>query len=219
MSMNRISRALAAALALGALTACQSLVPGATRPPPDYYDLTPKSTYPEDLPDVDAQMSIELPSASAGLTTSRIAVKTHPTRLNYYGGAEWSDIAPRMVQTLLIESFDNTGRIIAISREGSGLRSDYILRVDLREFQAELFDSAEVPNVRVRLSVRLIRMPERILVAGHSDEWSKDAASRELPDVVETFDEVLGHVIKRIVTWTIEAAHADQRSRGARARN
>jgi cholesterol transport system auxiliary component len=203
-------RMIAAGAALLALAGCQSIVPGANRAPPAYYDLTPKSTYPDDLPRVDAQMIVELPSASAGLTTSRIALKTHPTRLNYYASAEWSDIAPRLVQTLMIESFENTNRIIAVSREGSGLRSDYVLKVDLREFQAELYEGAQNPTVRVRLSVRLVRMPERLIIAGHSEEWSQEAESDRLPDVIETFDEVLGHVMKRIVTWTIRAADADQ---------
>lgn len=219
MISNSTLRPLLAGAALILLAGCQSLVPGADRAPPSYYDLTPKSTYPDDLPRVDAQMIVELPSASAGLTTSRIALKTHPTRLNYYANAEWSDIAPRMVQTLMIESLENTNRIVAVSREGSGLRSDYILKVELREFQAEQYENASVPTIRVRMSVRLVRMPERVIIAGHSEEWSLEAESESLSDVVVAFDEVLGHVMKRIVTWTIRRADEDQRQQGRRARN
>ena len=96
--------ALAAALVIAG---CQSLIPGATRDPPRLYELTPKSTFDPNLPNVRGQLVVETPEAASGITTSKIAVKQKATTLDYYARSEWSDLAPRLVQTKMIESFEN----------------------------------------------------------------------------------------------------------------
>ncbi|MCW5770650.1 MAG: membrane integrity-associated transporter subunit PqiC [Rhodospirillaceae bacterium] len=200
--------ALAAALAL---TACQSLIPGATRDPPRLYDVTPKSTFDSKLPGVRSQLIVETPESAAGLTTSRIAVKQKPTTLDYYARAEWTDLAPRMVQTKLIESFENTRKIVGVGREGSGLRSDYILKSELRHFEAQLYDTAK-PLVRVVVNVKLVKMPAREIVANRSFERTYTLDSAAIDDIVGGFDEALGAVLKRIVEWTLK--EIDARDRG-----
>lgn len=50
----------------------------------------------------------------------------------------WVDRAPLIVQALLIESFENTDRVPAVGASGVGLRADYYVVPDLREFQAQV---------------------------------------------------------------------------------
>ncbi len=119
--MTTRRRLLAALLAvpLAALTAaCELPVPG-QGPPPMLYRLTPKSTFGEDLPRVRWQLIIEVPVADAGLNTTRVALQRSPTQLEYYARSSWTDRAPVMVQTLMIESFENSQRIISVSAVGS----------------------------------------------------------------------------------------------------
>ena len=59
--------------------------------------------------------------------------------------------------TLLVESFENTGKIVAVGRQAIGLRSDFNLKSELREFQAEYFGGAKIPTVRVRINTKLIK--------------------------------------------------------------
>lgn len=205
---------LPAALALAAVlavSACQGLIPGATRDPPRLYELTPKSTFDPALPRVRSQLVVETPEAASGLTTSRIAVKQRATTLDYYARSEWTDLAPRLVQTKLIESFENTRKIVGVGREGSGLRSDYILKSELRHFEAQLFDS-DKPLVRVVINVKLVKMPAREIVANRSFERTEPLKSTAIDDLVEGFDEALGGALKRIVEWTI--LEMDARDRG-----
>src|SRR3546814_3362056 len=42
-----------------------------------------------------------------------------------------------MLQSLIVQSFDNTGRIVGVGRETAGLGADFVLKTDLRAFQAE----------------------------------------------------------------------------------
>ncbi|HEY7608843.1 MAG TPA: ABC-type transport auxiliary lipoprotein family protein [Alphaproteobacteria bacterium] len=207
---SRLRAALALAAALAA-SACQSLIPGATRDPPRLYELTPKSTFDPALPRVRSQLVVETPEAASGLTTSRIAVKQRPTTLDYYARSEWTDVAPRLVQTKLIESFENSGKIVSVGREGSGLRSDYILKSELRHFEAQLYDS-EKPLIRVVMNVKLVRMPAREIVANRSFERTHAVDTTGIDQLVEGFDEALGGVLKRVVEWTIR--EMDARDRG-----
>ena len=169
MIMSRCLRivALTGCLAVGG---CAAALQFATADPPRLYDLTPKSTFADDLPMVPGRLSVEVPTATAGLNSARIALRPTPTTLEYYAGASWIDVVPVMVQNLLLESLDNTGRIDVLGREVVGVRADLALLTHIREFQAE-YDTAGPPLVRVRLQARLIRLPRRTSLAATSEEF------------------------------------------------
>jgi cholesterol transport system auxiliary component len=203
---SRLPRALAVCgcVLLGGCAALEL----ATAEPPRLYELTPKSTF-DDLPTVPARLSVEVTTATAGLNSARIALRQTPTTLDYYAGANWVDVVPVMVQNLLLESLDNTGKIDVLGREVVGVRADLALLTHVREFQAE-YDTAGAPQVRVRLQARLIRLPRRTSIAAVSEESVVRASNTSLPAIVDAFDEAFGKVLKRIVEWTVtEAAMAE----------
>jgi len=169
--------------------------------PTDLYTLTPKTSFETDLPRVNWQLVVELPVAAAGLDTARIALQRTPYTLEYYARAAWTDNAPAMVQTLLIESFESTGSILAVGRESIGLRADFILKTDLREFQAIYYDTEPggAPAILVRMNAKLVQMPERRIVSSNTFQYRAEAASNSFKDIIEAFDTALGSVIKKIV--------------------
>lgn len=170
--------------------------------PTDLYTLTPKTTFEHDLPRVNWQLVVELPVAAAGLDTTRIALQRTPYTLEYYARAAWTDNAPAMVQTLIIESFESTGSILAVGREAIGLRADFILKTDLREFQAIYYEGEQpdgAPAILVRMNAKLVQMPERRIVSSNTFQYRAEAASNSFKDIIEAFDTALGSVIKKIV--------------------
>lgn len=172
--------------------------------PIDIYTLTPKTSFGNGLQPVDWQLIVELPVAAAGLDTARIALQHTPYTLEYYARASWTDNAPAMVQTLIIESFESTGSILAVGREAIGLRPDFILKTDLREFQAIYYESdTGAPIIVVRMNAKLVEMPERRIVDSTTIEERFPAASNSFKDIIEAFDEALGRVIKKIVVSTL----------------
>lgn len=200
---HALSAPTALALVL-AVAACTSLLPG-PGDPPQFFVLTPKSTFDPDLPAADWQLVVEVPVASGALNTSRIALSKSPVKLEYFANARWTDRAPVMVQTLLVESFENSGRIGAVGRESLGLRSDYNLKTELREFQVE-YSGSGPPAARVRLSVKVVRMPERSIVGATSVEQVVRARENSLDAVISAFDEALGKTLKDVVEWTLATA-------------
>ena len=192
--------ALAAALLLGG---CQLI--NAAEEPTDLYTITPKSTFEPDMPSVVWQLAVEVPNASAYLNTSRIAIAQSPTSSDYYAKSGWTDRAPLMVQTRIVDSFENSHKIIAVARESIGLRANYVLQSDLRNFEAMYF-YGKLPVAHVRLVAKLVRMPDRQIIAVGTFERCVRARADKVPKVVEAFDQALGSAMKRLVAWTLKAA-------------
>ncbi|TMJ22063.1 MAG: hypothetical protein E6G95_21235 [Alphaproteobacteria bacterium] len=192
--------ALAAALLLGA---CELIK--AAEEPTDLYTITPKSTFDQDMPAVFWQLAVEVPGASANLSTSRIAISQSPTSSDYFSKTAWTDRAPLMVQTRIVDSFENSHKIVAVARESIGLRANYVLQSDLRNFEAMYFYGPQ-PIAHVRIVAKLVRMPDRQIIAVGSFERCVRARADKVPKVVEAFDQALGSVMKRLVAWTLKAA-------------
>jgi len=181
-------------------------------PPPDLYVLSPKSTFSDDIPTVAWQLVVEEPSTAKGIDTDRIAIAPQPLEVKYFGGARWADRAPRMVQQLLIQSFENTKKIVSVGRQSIGLRSDFVLKTELREFQAEKTPEGGTV-VRVRVNLKLVRPVLGQIIASESFESVKPAASENIPDIVQAFDDAVGAVLKRAVAWTLNAGQENKKSR------
>jgi cholesterol transport system auxiliary component len=196
-------RVLAALLVALAVSACSGILPERL-PPPQLYTLTPKSTFDADMPSVDWQLAVEDFIAPAGLNTPRMAVSREPLTLDYYAGAQWVDSAPSMVRRLLIESFENSGRIVGVGQFAISLRNDYVLRPELREFQAEYVNGdGNPPTIRVRINVKMVKMPQRRIIASETFERTMEVPDNRIASIVKTFDQVLGKVFRGIVEWTL----------------
>lgn len=191
--------------ALSLLNACESILPG-QGPAANRYRLTPKNTFADGLPTVAWQLVLSQPEADAALDTTRIALMRNPTQIEYYAASTWTDRAPLMVQTLMLESFENSDRIIAVGRRALGLRADYELKTELRELQAEYFDGQQ--QAKVGINAKLVRLPEREIVGSQSFEWTVAFAEDSMPVIVQAFDDALGHVLKDLVAWTLITGEA-----------
>jgi cholesterol transport system auxiliary component len=199
-------RQLLLGAATGALAGCGGLLPAITGTPPQTYILTPKTTFREDLPKVSWQLLVDLPVAPAEIDTTRIVLTRSPFTVDFFGDAVWPDRAPIMIQTLLVESFESTGRITAIGRESVGLRADYILKPELRKFEAIYDAPLGPPVISVILNVRLVKMPEREIIATTTFNRRERATENTMPAIIDAFDETLGGVLKRVIEWTMLTA-------------
>lgn len=208
-SRRRLLKLALAAPVAGLASACEVAVPG-QGPPPDLYRLSPKSNFDLDLPRVDWQLVIETPTANAGIDTTRIALQRTPIKVEYYARSQWSDRAPRMIQTLIIESFENSERIVSVGRDVIGLRADYQLKTELREFQAEYFNG--LPNAHVGITARLVKMPRRAIIGSQSFDARVPAAADDIEAIVAAFDDALGKVLRKLVQWTLRVGEAAERT-------
>lgn len=205
-------RAAIVALGLTGLTGCTGL--GTLKQasePNDLYLLTPKSTFSSSLPRVGKQIVVQEPTATAAVNTDQIAVQPTPLQVQYLPRARWVDRAPLIVQALLVESFENSNRVAAVGRSTVGLRADYVIVPDLREFQGIVVgetESSKTVKIDVRMNIKIIDEFEGKIIASSSFREQVIAASDQTPDLVNAFDEALGDTMRDAVEWSIRKIHA-----------
>ena len=60
------------------------------------------------------RLVVDIPIASESLDTDRIALIRDRTKFDYYANSLWTDRVPLLVQTLLVEAFENDGSIAQV---------------------------------------------------------------------------------------------------------
>lgn len=151
------------------------------------------------------QLAVAQPSAPQSLDTERIALALTPETMDYYANSAWQDRAPVIVQRALLEGFENSGKIAAVARDTQGIRADYLLQTDLRSFEARYDAPDMVPTVVVEIATKLLRTPDRVIVAALEVRHTAAAAANSVPAVVAAFDTALSDVVEEIVTWALKA--------------
>lgn len=204
--MTGLSRRLLVLAVPLALAGCGSVLNGGALPP-QLYTLTavPSADLPQGLPTTKGQLLVEVPAAPGGLDTERIALMRTATTVDYFANAAWTDRAPVMVQSLLVETFENTRKIGAIGREGVALRADYVLKPELREFTAVYSGASDAPTIRVRMGLKLVRMSDRQIVDQRSVEAEERATQNSVGAVVDAFDAALHRAMRDAVAGTLPA--------------
>lgn len=192
-----------------ALAGCGGLLGEA--PKRQLYRLEPSLAAPAPLPRVPVQLLVAVPIAPAGLDTSRIALSRTTVSLDYYYDAEWTDRAPLLAQTALVDAFEKSGAVAGVARDSAALRADLVLETELRDFEA-VYDSPNgSPRVSVGFTAKLIKIPERNIVAQTTITRQATAAANEVPAVVHAFDEALGAAADEVVHWAVTNAGLPRR--------
>ena len=189
-------------LAGGAALGGCGVIPKVNDPVP-LYTLSAVSQFGQSLPEVDWQLVVGTPVASADLNSTRIALTRSPGVIEYFAKGAWADYAPILLQDKLIESFEASNAIVSVGRDAVGLRPDYVLQSDLRDFQAEY--SGAAPTAHLRLAAKLVRMPDRRIVANILTEQKVAAAGNSLPEIVAAFDRAAGEAFEEVVTRVLTA--------------
>lgn len=152
-------------------------------------------------PAVDWRLTVGTPDTHALLDSQRIAVRPSPDRLQTYKGARWADTAPEMVQLALVEGFEDSGKITAVSRWGGG-RGDIGLYTDLRAFET-VYEGGS-PKVVVEIQARLVQFRGNGgVIAARRFRAEVAPAGPDIEPVVAAFGEALAQASADIVGWTL----------------
>jgi cholesterol transport system auxiliary component len=193
-------RGLALAILAVSLAGCASMFTTTPRP---LYRLAAPGDFPPVTRQVAAQLTIAVPYAPAAIDTSRIAMSRSPVSLDYLADGDWTDRAPSLVRTALIEAFENSKAIAAVGPDSLDLRADFVLQGDLRHFEA-VYDSATgAPAAWVALAVKLVKVPEHTILAETLLSAREPASANATPQIVLAFNGAMASVAKQAVAWTL----------------
>src|SRR3546814_11318529 len=90
------------------------------------------------------------------LDGTRIAVRPVPGELQVYKGAVWANDPGEQLRDALLQTLEESGKLAAVARQGSGLAADYRLQLDVRHFEAD-YAGGPVPAATVDVNAKLVR--------------------------------------------------------------
>jgi len=132
-------------------------------------------------------LAIASPDAIPGLDSRRIAVLKGQL-LDHYKGTQWGGSVSQIVQTLLVASLDHQQVFRSVTSEQTRVSAEYLLDVEVRDFQAEYGEGGGSPQVRVTFISRLIRIRDRELIATITSTALKPAGDDRLGAVAAAFE-------------------------------
>lgn len=200
--MSRASLITIGALA-ALLAGCGSI--GGPRTEVTVYSPATAVTVDPSWPEVDWSLSVGVQAANAMLDSPRIAVRPTANELQTYKGARWADNAPDLLQTALVEAFEDSGRIPSVMRVGGGSsRGDYGLFVEVRQFETVYEDGT--PAAVIEVQARLVKLRGGGLVASQRFRHAVPGRTPEVDDMVAAFGDAMSALGTDLVTWTLTKA-------------
>ncbi|MBN8291292.1 membrane integrity-associated transporter subunit PqiC [Rhodobacter sp. NTK016B] len=192
--------------AVSGLPGCGALsVVSTASEPLDTYTLSPLRAEPSRTGGT-GHLVVELPTSGGELATDRILIKVSPRQAEYLPGARWSEPAPAMLQTLLVNALLDQGGFRLVSRVGAGLMPDFTLMTEFLSFQAELYGVASASaRVHVSAQLTLIRESDRGIAGTRRFESTAATNSDATADLVAGLDDAVQRVLGDAVVWVREA--------------
>ncbi|MEQ9520414.1 MAG: ABC-type transport auxiliary lipoprotein family protein [Parvibaculum sp.] len=204
-SAKKLSRVLMMAVIAAWISGC-ALASVASEDAPSIFVLTTPvvdfGAAPTMLP---LQIVVDEPYAPAALNANRIVFQPSANEIGYLGGARWSDRVPLMVQVLLVDALDRSGRFQAVGRKAVGMRSDYLVRVSVTSFGV-LKGDGEADKVVVDFKTQLVRRFSDDIVAAERFYAEAVPSSSRTIDIVGAFDSATSEALSRLSVWLYKAA-------------
>ena len=191
---------------LSSLGGCISLI---DEPAPiTVYSLRSSVTDNNPWPTATWSLTIIRPTTNAFLDSNRIAVRPKSNVMQVYKGVSWSDTLPDLLQSHLVEAFENSGKIKSVSRQSSGVPADVALLLDVRQFEAVYLEGQTKPNVIIQIQAKVLEYPSNRVIASKTFSADVPAASKEIADVVRAFEQGLNNNNQEIIAWTLANGRA-----------
>jgi cholesterol transport system auxiliary component len=184
-----MARAFALAFAALALAGCAAK-------PAQTFDLTAPSRLTRSA-GFGGNLVVAEPIAVATLDGQRVVVKPTPGEVTYLPDAQWSDRLPKLVQSKIIEAYENSSRLTSVGRPGDRLTVDYQLLSELRAFEID----AASGTATVELTAKVVNDKTGKIVAARVFSARRPVGAVDGPNATRALDAALGEVLADLVGW------------------
>lgn len=190
--MSRSAPALATGLICLSLLGCA--LAGGSRAP-STYDLVAPRSFAASAKPAPWQLMVYEPTATNALDTSRLMVRPKADQVSYYKGIAWSDRLPRLVQTRMIETFQNSGAVKAVS-PSSG---QYALQTELRAFNIDVTSGRAAAEID--MFAKLVNTSTGRVVATKSFSARVPAKTDAPGDAIAALNQAFTELLQDTTTW------------------
>jgi cholesterol transport system auxiliary component len=207
---GHISRGVALLAAALLVSGC-SLLGGGKRDAATIFAPDPRVTADASWPQVAWQLSISRPEAARMVDSLRIAVRPSPGELQVYKGANWAKTPSEQLEDTVLRALEDSGKIPAVARQGSGIAADYKLVMDLRRYEADYAGNA-LPSATVEVNAKLLHAPGNDVVGSRTFLQAVPAAGTDVASVTQAFSQALGKVGGDVAGWTLSSGETHERA-------
>lgn len=142
--------------------------------------------------------NVEFPAASRG---DRILGVTG-LEAAYIAGARWVSPAQQLMSQSIESAFGDQARTVRLIGQRELTPVTRMLDIDVRTFEARYDYVDAVPVVTISARARLLRFPERTVVAEEVIAVSESAGENRVSAIAQAFDLASREFNTRLVTWT-----------------
>ena len=142
--------------------------------------------------------AVEFPQASQG---DRLLGVTG-TEAAFIKGARWVSPAAQLYADSLEGAFAGQARAVRLIGRRELTPTTRLLDIDMRSFETRYDYAGGVPTVVIIARARLLRFPERTVVAEQTFEVSQPATENRIGTIVDAYDVATRDLNSQIVAWT-----------------
>ena len=147
------------------------------------------------------QILVAGPTALRALDSEQIVIRVSPSEIQYLSRAQWGDKLPRMVQSKLVEAFENSGKLGGVGLPGQGLAIDYQVVTDIRSFE---IDASSGNQAVIEISVKILN-DRNGSVRAQKVFRAMAPAGGDNVGFVKALDRAFSTVVSEIVSWTLRS--------------
>jgi cholesterol transport system auxiliary component len=148
------------------------------------------------------QILVPVPGALKVLDSEQVVIHLPGSQIQYLAKARWGDRLPKLVQTKLVEAFENSGKVGGVGTPGEGLAIDYQVITDIRAFEVDT-DGTNVAHVAISVKVLNDRTGAVRAQRVFSAEMPLHGSAN--PDYIKALDGAFSTVTADIVTFTLKS--------------
>ena len=191
----------AAAVAAGCFGGLKNEVPA----PRLYRIEAPKLAAGARLP---ADISIVVERTAPGLEGDGVASRWPGGRLDYIANARWAGELTEMLQSALVEGFQDSGRLRSVQGDVGRFRTTHTLVIAVRRFEAD-YAAGAIPVAQVALAATLGRNSDRQVLVSFTAEASEAAGENRQTTLVAALDAAFARAAAEVAERSFAALAAE----------
>ena len=165
-------------------------------------DLTPAKPDPGPSKIPSSRILILEPTALAKIDSERIRVIGGATRRLDLSQVRWPDILSKVIQTRIVQSFENGGYSGAVPRTMEDVQTDYRLMTNIRSFQIRMDINASA-QAEVEFAVKIVDS-EGLIVASRILSTGQKVSELNREAAIAALDKADRESLAELVVWTCE---------------
>lgn len=157
---------------------------------------------------LDANLKVVVGPAAPGLDGPGIATRWPGQRLDYVAGARWAEELSVLLESALVEAFQDSGRLRSVQGDLGRFRATHTLVVEVRRFEAD-YTGGGLPVAQVELSATIGRAADRRVLASFTVSASEGAAENRQSAVVAALDAAFARAAAEMGGRALDAIAAE----------